>query len=190
MVDNKKKKNNKNELTNEEINEIKTKTEKIIRDLEKEQGSLFKSKSNKELISKQIEDLKKYLNEEQFYLLRDKINLLEKMEKEEKDDLEQNSQKEKIVKNKASMTSYVNKIKEFDRWPFYSRIKKICDENSGNEKVQKIAIVITAWVFLLIIGIIGILLIANIIPYNIPQDTTKIGPWIITVLPITILFFI
>lgn len=192
------KKNNKNSnenknnkvISNEEIETIKSKIEGIIKQLEADQNKLFSNKKNKELIAKQISDLKRYIDEEQYYLLRDKINALEKMEQEEKKEKLEKESATKKIKTNLSPSNIAKSIKEFDRWPVYSRIKRINQDCTGKEKIQKTIFVFLIFFLLIILMIIGILLITNVIPYSISADTTKIGPWIIFSLPLAMLFFL
>lgn len=181
-------KTNKNVLTDTDIETIKSQTNEIISKLEQERKSVFKSKTNKELIDHQIADLKRFLDEEQYYLLKDKINALKKLEEEEKKKLEEKQEKQK--REKWNFNKFVQSVQEFDRWPLYSRIKRINNNYEGNDKTKRLALLIGAFVVLIIVMVIGILLISNAIPYHISQDTTKVGPWMIFVIPLALLFFL
>ncbi len=185
-----KKKNKNNKVDKNEIseNEIINKTNMIIQQLEKDKNHHFVSKKNKELIDHQISELKRFLDEEQYYLLDSKIKALESMTEEEKNEIAKDTQKQ--PKNKVNFSSFKEKIYEFDRWPFYSRIKKILNDYDGADRIKWISLVVVAYVLLIAISIIGILFIANVIPYTIESDETMIGAWLMTTLPLTILFFI
>lgn len=196
MAKNKKNKDiknsNKNVLSDEQINIIIEKTNEIINKLENDKKSILKTKKTKLLINNQINDLKRFLEQEQYYLLKDKIDALEEMEKKEQSKINEEIalEHQKSPKKKINFQSIINSIKTFDRWPLYSRIKRISQTYEGAEKTKRIAFFVSIFVLLIITMIIGILLIANVIPYVIYQDTTKIGPWIIFSLPLAALFFI
>lgn len=183
---------NKNVLTEKDIENIKIETKNLIEKLETEKKHLFKSKQSKQLIDKQIQDLKKFLEEEQFYLLNDKLKNLKILELEEQEKIKKEKELNSKIKkeNAFSFKKWINSIKEFDRWPIYSRIKKINDNYDGSEKWKRLSLVLLALFIVIIVMLIGILLIANVIPYGIEQDTGKIGPWVIFALPFAILFFI
>lgn len=175
------------------IDKIKNETLEIIKKLENDKNKTFLSKSKKELIENQINDLNRFLNEEQYHLLDSKLKALNEIENQETK--QKNIDKELDAKEerkpiKVKIQQSIEKIQNFERWPFYYRFKKICDDFDGKEKTQRIVLYSLLYFVLIVLSLIGILLIASVIPYSITQDTTKIGPWIIFVIPFTLLFFI
>lgn len=175
------------------IDKIKNETLEIIKKLENDKNKTFLSKSKKELIENQINDLNRFLNEEQYHLLDSKLKALNEIENQETK--QKNIDKELDAKEerkpiKVKVQQSIEKIQNFERWPFYYRFKKICDDFDGKEKTQRIVLYSLLYFVLIVLSLIGILLIASVIPYSITQDTTKIGPWIIFVIPFTLLFFI
>lgn len=175
------------------IDKIKNETLEIIKKLENDKNKTFLSKWKKELIENQINDLNRFLNEEQYHLLDSKLKALNEIENQETK--QKNIDKELDAKEerkpiKVKVQQSIEKIQNFERWPFYYRFKKICDDFDGKEKTQRIVLYSLLYFVLIVLSLIGILLIASVIPYSITQDTTKIGPWIIFVIPFTLLFFI
>ena len=168
------------------IDKIKNETLEIIKKLENDKNKTFLSKSKKELIENQINDLNRFLNEEQYHLLDSKLKALNEIENQETK--QKNIDKELDAKEerkpiKVKVQQSIEKIQNFERWPFYYRFKKICDDFDGKEKTQRIVLYSLLYFVLIVLSLIGILLIASVIPYSITQDTTKIGPWIIFVIP-------
>lgn len=180
---NKNKKNSSNDL---DIQQIVSKTNDIIDRLEFKKNKIFFNKKRKKLILSQIQNLKQNLLDEQYYVLKNKIDALEKIEKEDKKLFNQKNK----VKFSLSLKNIKTKFKEINRIPIYSRFVKIIQNDTGKNKYIKLSFLCLIIFGLISIILIGFFLVFNIIPYNISQDSTKIGPWIIISLPLAILFFI
>ena len=185
------KKENKFALNDSDIEKIKTKTNEFISELEKRSKNPFLF-SKKSLIKSQIADLKICLENEEYYLLDSKIKAFDEMVKKEKIEFEEENQKVKKNKEKESKPkkSLSEKIKAFDSWPLYSRIKRILNNYDGKEKTQRLILVIGVFVLFLIVALIGLLLVLNIIPYDIAGDQQRIGPLVCLVVPLVCLIFV
>lgn len=184
---------NKFVLTDDDIAKIKDKTNALIVELEKraKKPFLFKEKN---LIKSQINDLKNFLETEQYYLLDSKLKSLEELQNEEKREIEEEEKNSKVrVKKERKIKSFADMskaFKEFEYWPLYSRIKKINSNYDGFEKNKRISLVIGIFVLLFVVAIIGLLLILNVIPYLITGDQQRFGPLLIFVIPIVLMFFV
>ncbi len=185
------KKENKFVLSEQDIENIKNKTNEFISELEKRSKNPFLFNKRK-LIKSQIVDLKICLENEEYYLLDSKIKAFDALEKKEKLELEKEN--EKIEKNKKKepkpKKSLSESIKNFDSWPLYSRIKRILNNYDGIERKQRLILVIAVFILFLIVALIGLLLVLNVIPYNIGGDQQRIGPLVCLVVPLVCLIFV
>ncbi|MDE7075219.1 MAG: hypothetical protein K2O21_01110 [Malacoplasma sp.] len=185
------KKENKFALSDSDIENIKIKTNQFISELEKRSKNPFLF-TKKNLIKSQIADLKICLENEEYYLLDSKIKAFDEMVKKEKKEFEEENQKvtkntEKEPKPKKSLKET---IKTFDSWPLYSRIKRILNNYDGKERTQRLILVGCVFSLLLIVALIGLLLVLNVIPYDIGGDQQRIGPLVCLVIPLVCLIFV
>lgn len=178
---------NKNILSDLDVENIILQTNEIISRLEKDKKKSFLFFKKKNLIDKQINDLKRFLDEEQYVLLKTKLEMLSKMENEERE--------KNLVKNednvKKEKKSIISIIKENDRWPIYTRVLNIWHtEEIKKNKIIKLSLLFSLILLLLIVSLIGVLILSNVIPYVSDKDPNLVGPWFIISMPIMILFFI
>lgn len=212
-INKKNKANNKNELANQKKSkegielkrqqeekaqkEIIEKTNKIIDELKTElnKKTLFKKK-DKQIINNQINELQNYLDNNEFGVLKTKIEELERIVSQEQKELEEiNKKKTKEKKEKLSV-----RIKNFfkeARYPTYSRIKKIVENedrtiNSSfgkiNMKALKIVGVILLDLLLIGVAVVGLLLLLGVINYSISSDSSRIFPIMLLAIPVGLLF--
>ncbi|MCF0218056.1 MAG: hypothetical protein HUJ42_03395 [Malacoplasma sp.] len=194
--DSKETKKSKFALSDEDIEVIKNKTNDLIAKLQKRASNIFLFKKRK-LINTQIQDLQASLQNQEFYLLDTKLKEFEALEKQEKQDLENEMQQSKIKEKKErkikSFADFVAALKNFEYWPLVSRSKRICEKYDGRDKIWRLALMFSAFACLLIISIIGILFLANVGPFVWTlegNDTAKIGPTLMLVVPIVLACFI
>lgn len=212
-INKKNKTNNKNELANQKKSkegielkrqqeekaqkEIIEKTNKIIDELKAElnKKTLFKKK-DKQIINNQINELQNYLDNNEFGVLKTKIEELERIVSQEQKELEEiNKKKTKEKKEKLSVRIR-NFFKEA-RYPTYSRIKKIIENedrtiNSSfgkiNMKALKIVGVILLDLLLIGVAVVGLLLLLGVINYSISSDSSRIFPILLLAVPVGLLF--
>lgn len=212
-INKKNKANNKNELANQKKSkegielkrqqeekaqkEIIEKTNKIIDELKAElnKKTLFKKK-DKQIINNQINELQNYLDNNEFGVLKTKIEELERIVSQEQKELEEiNKKKTKEKKEKLSVRIR-NFFKEA-RYPTYSRIKKIIENedrtiNSSfgkiNMKALKIVGVILLDLLLIGVAVVGLLLLLGVINYSISSDSSRIFPIMLLAVPVGLLF--
>lgn len=212
-INKKNKANNKNELANQKKSkkgielkrqqeekaqkEIIEKTNKIIGELKAElnKKTLFKKK-DKQIINNQINELQNYLDNNEFGVLKTKIEELERIVSQEQKELEEiNKKKTKEKKEKLSVRIR-NFFKEA-RYPTYSRIKKIIENedrtiNSSfgkiNMKALKIVGVILLDLLLIGVAVVGLLLLLGVINYSISSDSSRIFPILLLAVPVGLLF--
>lgn len=212
-INKKNKANNKNELANQKKSkegielkrqqeekaqkEIIEKTNKIIDELKAElnKKTLFKRK-DKQIINNQINELQNYLDNNEFGVLKTKIEELERIVSQEQKELEKiNKKKTKEKKEKLSVRIR-NFFKEA-RYPTYSRIKKIIENedrtiNSSfgkiNMKALKIVGVILLDLLLIGVAVVGLLLLLGVINYSISSDSSRIFPILLLAVPVGLLF--
>ncbi|MDE5774738.1 MAG: hypothetical protein K2H51_00205, partial [Malacoplasma sp.] len=173
------------------IENIKIKTNQFISGLEKRSKNPFLF-TKKNLIKSQIADLKICLENEEYYLLDSKIKAFDEMVKKEKIEFEEENQKvtKNIEKEQKPKKSLKETIKTFDSWPLYSRIKRILNNYDGKERTQRLILVIVVFFLFLVVALIGLLLVLNVIPYDIAGDQQRIGPLVCLVIPLVCLIFV
>lgn len=159
-------------MTLEKQDEIILQTQKLIEELKKTKLSIFK-KEEKELAIKQANDLQSLLDQKQYYVLQEKLNSLKNLEEQEKTQIEQEKNDSKQKVPKKTFKDRMKAIKEFDRWPLYSRTKRIIEQEEGSVRIQKLCFVYIAFVILLGVAIVGLLMLVGVIPYSINAGTTN-----------------
>lgn len=212
-INKKNKANNKNELANQKKSkegielkrqqeekaqkEIIEKTNKIIDELKTElnKKTLFKKK-DKQIINNQINELQNYLDNNEFGVLKTKIEELERIVSQEQKELEEMNKKKTKEKKEKLSVRIRNFFKEA-RYPTYSRIKKIVENedrtiNSSfgkiNMKALKIVGVILLDLLLIGVAVVGLLLLLGVINYSISSDSSRIFPILLLAVPVGLLF--
>ena len=182
--------NTSNKMSIEKQNEIVSETQKLINELKNSKKNIFKRKE-KELANRQAEDLQNLLNKNQYYVLQEKLNSLKKIEEQEKIQLEKEKNSSKEKKPKKTYKDRIKSIKEFDRWPLYSRTKRILEQEEGSVKVQKLCFMYIAFALLLGVAIVGLLMLVGVIPYS--NDTSSGNandyiPALVFAIPLALIF--
>lgn len=176
-------------MSEQEQNEIIAQTQALIEKLRATKKNIFK-KEEKELATKQADDLQKLLDDKQYYVLKNNLESLKKLEEDEKKKIEAEKQAEvKEKKPKLTFKQRMAKIKEFDRWPLYSRTKRILENDEGSVKIQKLCLLYGALVILLGVVIVGLLLLVQVIPNEwMDGSTNNYIPALIFAIPLALIF--
>lgn len=180
-----------NTMTLEKQEQIILQTNQLIDELKKTKWSIFKKKE-KELAHRQINDLQSLLDQKQYYVLQEKLNSLKKLEEKENSEIEKDKQDSKQKTPKKTFKDRLNAIKEFDRWPLYSRTKRILEQEEGSVKVQKLCFVYIIFVILLVVAVIGVLMLAKVHPFEHLFENSSANnyvPALIFAIPIAIILF-
>lgn len=193
---NKKNQNNKNNqkttgMTVEKQNEIISQTNELINNLKNTKSNIFNRKT-KELALKQADDLQNLLNANEYYVLEEKLRSLKEIEEKEKAELRK---EEELAKQKAPKKTFKDRmqaIKEFDRWPLYSRTKRILEQEEGKMKIQKLCIMYGLFIIFLAVSIVGLLMLIQVIPFDMGTENTANNyiPALVFAIPLACIFFV
>lgn len=203
MSSNKKKKNKKKtdhyyetkleettNLTQAEIDLVIKRTNALILELKKDQKNPF-SKHKNDLIEQQINELNKHIEKKHYNFLLSKLDQIDAFKKNQLDEEKQAKlERKQAFKNKWSVANIKQQIKQFDKYPIYSRLKRIKANYEGSEKNVRIGLMFASFFILLLIAIIAVLVYLNYIPYVITTDVNKIFPVVLFAIAIIGLFLI
>lgn len=174
----------------EKQQQIILETNKLIDELKKTKWNIFK-KNEKELALKQVDDLQALLDQQQYYVLQEKLNSLKKLEDQENSEIEKEKQNSKQKKPKKTFKDRLRAIKEFDRWPLYSRTKRIIEQEEGSVRIQKLCFVYIIFVILLAVAIVGLLMLIKVIPLegiDSANTANNYVPALVFAIPLALIF--
>lgn len=171
----------------EKQEQIILQTNQLIEKLKKTKWNIFQKKE-KELALKQVGDLQALLDQKQYYVLQEKLSSLKKLEDQENSEIEKEKQNSKQNKPKKTFKDRLRAIKEFDRWPLYSRTKRIIEQEEGSVRIQKLCFVYIIFVILLAVAIVGLLMLIKVIPLDSANTANNYVPALVFAIPLALIF--